>query len=373
MVKILHLADLHLDASFAGSGMTSRISSLRRQQLRDALKRIMDLAQELEVDAVTVGGDLYEQDRCTLDTANFVRLQFERIAPISILIAPGNHDPWVPYAIYRQVKWPSNVFIFTEQRLQPYEVGNVTVWGAGHNSPAVRENLVASVEIPPERTHLLLLHGSDTTRVPPGKVTHCPLSPEDVRKAGFAAGLLGHYHKATSPLEGQVVYYPGSPEPLGFDEEGRHYVLLLEIQGDRLTPELIEINNMNYVTVELDITEAETSETIAEMMLREREQRDLRDAFVRIRLVGTLHPDVDLDTELLRSAMSEHFGFLDLLDETRPSYDLDLLREEATAKGLFVRKMLERLSKADDEERGMLESALILGLQAFDGRELRPS
>jgi len=372
MTRILHFADLHLDASFASSSMTSRISNLRRQQLRDALKRILGLAVQRNVDAVTIAGDLYEQDRVTLDTGNFIRRELERIAPKPVLIAPGNHDPWVPHSLYHQLEWPANVFIFTEEQLHPYELGDVTIWGAGHNSPALRDNLVSSARLPPEGVHLLLLHASDTTRVPPGKTTHCPLTPADIRRAGFAAGLLGHYHRATSPFEGQILYYPGSPEPLGFDEEGAHHVLLLEVEGDRLAPELIEINSMRYVTLELDVSGADTSETIRDEILRQRGGRGLGNAFVRIRFVGTLHPDVELDTELVLSQLSEHFAFLDLRDETRPSYDISSIQEEATAKGLFVRKMLKRLKQADDDERELLESALVLGLQAFEGRELRP-
>ncbi|TEU17732.1 MAG: hypothetical protein E3J25_01760, partial [Anaerolineales bacterium] len=128
MTRILHFADLHLDASFASSSMTSRISGLRRQQLRDALKRILDLAVQRDVDAITIAGDLYEQDRCTLDTGNFIKRELERIAPKPVLIAPGNHDPWVPHSLYRQLEWPANVFIFSEQQLYPYELGDVTIW-----------------------------------------------------------------------------------------------------------------------------------------------------------------------------------------------------------------------------------------------------
>jgi hypothetical protein len=149
-------------------------------------------------------------------------------------------------------------------------------------------------------------------------------------------------------------------------------VLLLEVEGNRLAPELIEINRMRYVTLELDVSGADTSETIKDEILRRRDERDLGDAFVRIRFVGRLHPDVELDTELVLAELSEYFAFLDLRDETRPSYDISSIQEEATAKGLFVRKMLGRMERAPDDQKELLESALMLGLQAFDGRELRP-
>jgi len=69
-MRILHFADLHLDASFAGSGMPPEAAARRREELRRALRRIMDLAVFHGVGAVTIAGDLYEQDRYTLDTGN---------------------------------------------------------------------------------------------------------------------------------------------------------------------------------------------------------------------------------------------------------------------------------------------------------------
>lgn len=99
MARILHFADLHLDRSFAGLGMASTEADKRRWELRDALRRIVDLAIERQCDVITIGGDLYEHDRVTLDTGNFLVEQFRRF-PGRVFIAPGNHDPYKPDALY---------------------------------------------------------------------------------------------------------------------------------------------------------------------------------------------------------------------------------------------------------------------------------
>ena len=108
-MRILHTADVHLDRAYSGAGMTSSIAAARRQELREALRRFVDLALELRVDVVTIGGDLYEHERSTLDTGNFLAAQFERLGDIPVLIATGNHDPCVPDSLYRRVDWPANV------------------------------------------------------------------------------------------------------------------------------------------------------------------------------------------------------------------------------------------------------------------------
>ena len=89
--KILHFADLHLDASFAGTGLSGLEARKHREHLREALKRMLDLALKKEVNAVTIAGDLFEQERFSRDTGEFLLSQFRRIAPVKVFIAPGNH------------------------------------------------------------------------------------------------------------------------------------------------------------------------------------------------------------------------------------------------------------------------------------------
>jgi DNA repair exonuclease SbcCD nuclease subunit len=372
-MKILHFADLHLDASFGTSGMTPGVAIRRREELRGALRRILRLAAEHSVDMVTIAGDLYEQDRCTLDTGNFLRDQFERIAPVPVIIAPGNHDPWVPYSLYRQITWPPNVFVFEESELYPYSMGNITVWGAAHCSPSCRENLIRGVKVPSTGTHLLLLHASDTASVPAAKSACCPLTAKDVADSGFGLALLGHYHGARLALtERPALCYPGSPEPLGFDEVGQHYVLLVEVEDEEPRATLLEFDHRVYATLSVDVSSAVSRENIRDTVIGLSHEQALGQAFVRLHLTGMLHPDVDVDSETLLSDLSEFFAFLDVRNETYPAYDLEALEQDQTVKGAFVRKMVAILQEGDPGQEEVAKEALYLGLRAMDRRELKP-
>ena len=228
MVTILHTADVHLDRAFSGMGMSQGIAATRREELRGALRRLVDLAIEQKADAITIGGDLFEHDRATLDTGNFLRQQFERAAPLRVLISPGNHDPFVPDSLYRRIDWSENVKIFAEPELLPVDVAEgVTVWGAAHDGPEMRKNLLENFRVRGPGAHILLFHGSNMTSVPEGKKAHAPFRPADVAATGAAYALLGHYHGARIHPDGFA--YPGSPEPLDFSEAGEHFVLRLEV------------------------------------------------------------------------------------------------------------------------------------------------
>ena len=85
-LKLAVLSDTHLDAPFVWAG--PEVARRRRRALRDALSRAVELAVELEVDAVLCGGDLYEHDRFSSDTGQFLR-GLRKAAPDPRLRLPG--------------------------------------------------------------------------------------------------------------------------------------------------------------------------------------------------------------------------------------------------------------------------------------------
>lgn len=367
MSTILHTADVHLDRAFAGLGMVSGIAATRRQELREAIRRLVDMALEIRVEAVTIGGDLYEHERATLDTGNFLAQQFARVAPALVLISPGNHDPYLPDSLYRRVEWPSNVTIFDSPEFRPKELTcGVTVWGAAHEAPDVRRNLVRDFRVSGGGPHVLLFHGSDAHAVPEGKTAHAPFLPEDLDATGADFALLGHYHRAQIYGEQPIFGYPGTPEPLDFSEEGEHFVLRLEMDEAGARPELIPFGRVQYRTESVDVTEMVTSDDVRAAIVSL-----ATPSIVRVVLEGQTQPELDLDVPTLYNACAEGFTFLDFVNRTYPGYDLDELAEESTTKGAFVRHLRDGARVAGEEEQDLLEAAVRYGLEAFDGREVR--
>src|SRR3982074_736444 len=117
-LRLLHFADLHLDRSFASERLYGVGAQRRRGDLRAALERIVLRARDAQVDLITCGGDLFEQDHVPRDTAAFV-VQTLGGAGLPVLIAPGNADPAVPSSPYRYLRWPDNVTITAHDDLRP--------------------------------------------------------------------------------------------------------------------------------------------------------------------------------------------------------------------------------------------------------------
>ena len=71
-MKLLHIADVHLDRVFRGAE-TRHDADRRRAELRDALTRALQVGRDQGVEAVCIAGDTYEHDFVREDTVEFLR------------------------------------------------------------------------------------------------------------------------------------------------------------------------------------------------------------------------------------------------------------------------------------------------------------
>ena len=76
-VRILHLADVHLDRPFVGVPLDA--ARRRRYELRATFERCLQLARSRAVDLVTTGGDLWEAEHVTADTRAWVAAKVEAL------------------------------------------------------------------------------------------------------------------------------------------------------------------------------------------------------------------------------------------------------------------------------------------------------
>ena len=121
-IRFIHTSDVHLDTSFAGSGFPSRLGDRKREAIRSTFRRILEDAKRVPVDLVLIAGDLFEHDRITPDTVQFLKQQFESLGRIRVFISPGNHDPFLPGSPYHDETWPGNVHIFRDEEFRSVEL-----------------------------------------------------------------------------------------------------------------------------------------------------------------------------------------------------------------------------------------------------------
>ena len=361
-LRLLHFADLHLDRSFAGERLYGVGAQRRREDLRTGLQRIVERAHEAQANLITCAGDLFEHDHVTRETASFV-LQTLGAAGMPVLIAPGHADPAVPSSPYRYLRWPTNVTIAAHEELRPYHYGDVQIWAAGFMRPDVPEAPLRDFVRPEGGTHLLLLHASDMTQVPEGVTPYKPILPSQVEEAGFRHALLGHYHDART--SGWVTY-PGSPEPLGWTESGRHCTALITIEDDGgLQVTLDDVNARQFAQETIDITGMTNPDHVREAVMAMREGKHLDGAVIRTTLVGERSRSLTLDPQALSKECSDGFAYLEVSDRSHVSHDLNEAAQEFTSRGEMVRKLVDHKHESRQEEKAV-GRALQLALDAFD-------
>ncbi len=361
-MRILLVSDVHLDSPFAWARL--EVARRRRQALRDALARSIQLAIDERVDVICCGGDLFEHERVSPDTAQFLRVQFERAHPIPIFIAPGNHDWLGQESLYRRVSWTPNVHVFDDRRLTSVPIADgLTLWGGAHFAPAGTPGFLEQFRVDRGGIHVALFHGSEQGSFyteEQGKQPHAPFRAEEIEASGLHFALLGHYH---APRDAERFTYPGNPEPLTFGESGQRGVVIAAIGDDgRVTIERYSVAVSHVYDLETDVTGCASKQEIRDRVAAALEGRG---GYVRLTLTGELAPDVDLHTvdfeDLPNSLESPP---IIRLGSVTVAYDLEQIGQEPTVRGQFVRDV--QASQLPPEER---QRVIVTGLRALDGRD----
>ena len=355
-MRLLLFADLHLDAPFAWA--PPEVSRRRRVRLREALTRICALADELDVDALCCAGDLYEQERFTPDTAAFLRDAFARLHPRPVFLAPGNHDWLGPTSVYRQSSFTDNVHLFATNRLAPVTLAEgLTLWGAAHLAPAGTAGLLDGFRVDRGGVHLALFHGSEQGGLAfqeVGKADHAPFTDAQVPAAGLHHALVGHFH---TPRDAPHHTYPGNPEPLSFGESGERGAVLITVGPDgSVNRQRHAVATGRLSDLEVDLTGVAHGHEVRERVAAA--VRGLPAEDVRVTVRGEVAPEVDVRLDDIRDLAA-----VVRLGQVTVDYDIDVLAEENTVRGQFVRDV--RAAELTDDVR---RRVLITGLRALDGR-----
>jgi DNA repair exonuclease SbcCD nuclease subunit len=364
-VRILHIADVHLDRPFVG--MEVQAARARRAGMRSALDRCLELARSRDVELVTIGGDLWEDEHVTPDTIRWVADRLEH-AGRPVVIVAGNHDPLSPGGPFDRAPFGANVTVLeASDSLQRVEAGGTILWGTSwRRGIALTAHALDGFHVPADgRRHVLLLHG--TCGAPFDGTQHCPFTAEDVRRAGFDLCLAGHLH-AGGVRDGLVVY-PGSPEPLRWSENGRHTAAIVDIPpAGEPRIELVDVNAGRYAVLRVDVSGASSSADVERSAFDAvRALGDSQDLHVRVELEGRVEPGCEPCHPRVREALCAAGPVsVELRDHTKPAFDLDALADGSGARAIFVTRMRERVATGD----GVAELALELGLRALEGEAL---
>ncbi len=353
-MNFVHIADMHFDVPFTSLNQRN-LGNLRRLDQREAFQKIIEYIKQNEIEYLFICGDLYEHEYVKLSTIEFINNQFKQIPDTKIFIVPGNHDPLIPNSYYAKYKWNSNVTIFTSEMTKITEE-NIDIYGYGFDNFYMKNSKINQIKIEnPNKINILLTHGSvdgtaDELR------EYNPMNISTLKTLGFNYIALGHIHK-TNFEEGKNIIYPGSTISLGFDELGKHGMVVGSIDENKnLQTAFVAVDKKEFVEVNIDMEGILSSEELIELINKESWEENY---YYKLNLIGKRSFEIN-SLEILKYINSQNI--LKIKDKTTLPYDLEKIAKEESLRGIFVKNLLEKMN---EENKDQIIKTIEIGLEAM--------
>lgn len=373
MPKIIHTADLHLDAPF--SLFDPQKAQARKNELRGVFSSLIMYAKTEKADMVIIAGDFFDHGFVTKETMSLITSQFASVPECKFVISPGNHDCLSQKSPYVKTVFPPNVYIFNSENISRFEFPdiNTDVYGWAFTSPTMEKNpLEHHIAVNPDRINILAVHADMT-----GKASNnCPITAEDIEKSNCDYAALGHIHAGTEvKTAGKTYYaYSGCLEGRSFDECGTKGAIICDITKENGIAKTgftyKRFCRRRYEKFELDITSAELKSDVVSKIKSEIAHRAISsDTLLRVILTGTVSPEKNIKVNEITEADIGVF-YLEIKDKTVPLLSYEELKNALSVKGAFFRELLPKLESENEDERILAAQALRYGLAALSGSDI---
>ncbi len=340
-MKIVHCADFHFNRPLTCLD-SEKIAAIRREEQLEAFCKTAELAKG--ADALLIAGDLFDSGLPDFTLASKIADCLKGVP--RVFISPGNHDS---AELYKKLSFPSNVHVFMGET-ESVDCGEFAVYGNCGSA-------IGDITLDESRINLLCLHADLD-----GSGDYNGITETALCSYGFDYAALGHIHKYSGiKKRGQTYFaYSGTPFAGGFDETGEKGVLVLDIKKSGTEGAFVPVDKRQFREVEIVLDNAEGYNDIP---LPESIEGD----FYKLVIKGTVSPDFVFRADVLREKVAHRYTYVRIKNETRAHIPYEAIAEEYSLKGIFVKKMLERI--ATDPDNDELKRALETGVRVLEGRK----
>ena len=271
-MKILHVADLHMDQAFEGLGkLPGEIRERLATENQDVWIRLVDLAITKQVDMVVVVGDTFHQPNVSVNTQHhFIKgLSKLKNAEIPVVLTFGNHDYYISEKYW--FEFPSNVYVMTSEKVDTVQIKlktgeMVSVSGFSYESKWLQES--KSMEFPVRCSdsdyHIGLYHG----QLQSGKIEadrYAPFNITELKQLGYDYWAMGHIHQPQLLSEDPLMVYPGSPVGHTRKERSSKGVVLVEFSSTTISTEWLPVATTKWQDCRVSLSSVNTlSECLVE-------------------------------------------------------------------------------------------------------------
>lgn len=363
-MKFIHIADTHLDSAFNFLTNKADLGDIRRMDQRKTIKKMIDYAKENNIKYIFIAGDFYENSSIRESTVEYINNLFKEIPDTKIYITPGNHDPLTKNSYYLTFNWAENVKIFSS-KIEKIEEEEFDLYGYGFDDFFMNHQDLNKLKNKNDsKINILITHSSlDGSKE---LNEYNPITTKELNDLKFDYVALGHIHKLNLENENQSIIYPGSTCSLGFDELGEHGMIVGEINKNEKGEtnrniKFIPLDSKEFIREECDISNMNSMEDIADYM---NGLKTKNNKYYEIILIGNRKFEISKYTLY---KLIENENIIKIKDTTKLGLDLEEIEKETSLRGIFVRKMKEKMDKQEIDQ-DLIEKAIEYGLQSLSGK-----
>ena len=357
-MKFVHIADMHFDVPFTSLNSKKDLPEKRRLEQRDVFKKIIEYIKKEDIPYLFISGDLYEHSYIRKSTIEYIDSLFKEIPNTKVFISPGNHDPYVKDSFYDTYEFSENVFIFRNSRIEKYEDENVNIFGIAFTDFYMNVSPLETVKLPgSNKPNILVAHVDINGAKDEFGFSYNPILESKLATLGFDYCAIGHIHKnnVNNPYK---IYYPGSTIALGFDEPGKHGMIVGNINKNSLNIEFIPVDEKEFVEINILMDDISSKEQLIENIkaLKLKENN-----LYKICLVGKRNFEINT-REVFR--LVDICNVLKIKDKTIININIEEMAKQNNLRGYFIKELLNRYeSNLCSEEE--FQKALEIGLNAM--------
>ena len=366
-IRFVHCADLHLGARFGR--LPLQWARTRRQQQRHAFAEAVELALDpaAPADLFLIVGDTFDSEKPHPTDLAFFLQQLVRLGDggVRCVIISGNHDRYFAGSWWDRSELPVDA-VFTEPGLHQHVMPDLdlTIFALPADPARTTNNLIREIQLDvPTRRSILLLHG---TWLNFGRdeceVESHPFSTDDLAALPVDYVALGHYHstREATPAAGRpVVFYPGSPEAIGFSaggEEGGVVIGVMEEDGS-VRAEVRRVSSGRHRKLSIDCT-THTPGSLERAVADGLQPCD----YILVEFTGTPTAETAVAAEELCDKLQGGCAYMSVLTLFN---DIGQVPEDNIFYNKFRQAIAQKLAEAPEPDKPKWRRALELGTVAF--------
>ncbi|MCM1107194.1 MAG: metallophosphoesterase [Blautia sp.] len=362
-MKIIHCADLHLDARMTAN-LSREQARERRKEILRTFTRMVDYAVKNEVRVILIAGDLFDTRAVSATVRNTVKDMILGHPGIDFIYLKGNHDN--DNFLSKLDEIPDNLLLFADEWIC-YRYGNIAITGL-EISAKTQAMMYNSLVLDHDMFNIVTLHGQLENYKSKDQVQ--VISLNDLKNKSIDYLALGHVHTMKMErLDARGVYcYPGCLEGRGFDECGKKGFVLINVDEEtkKADYQFVPIAARTLYTLEVDVTGVMTTQEAMGRIERAITEADYSSgSLVKLVLVGEVEVDSEFNCEYLQELFKDYFYFEKVYDRTKLRVNYSDFEQDASLKGEFIRMVL-----ASEMTEAQKNEVIRCGITALSGEEI---